>query len=67
MEIFSQLFNRKVNNKKRTHSRRFKKLYLSHIIYADDVLIFADSSVRNALAINQVLNEFHSWAGLGIK
>lgn len=32
----------------------------------DDVLIFADSSVRNALAINQVLNEFHSWAGLGI-
>jgi hypothetical protein len=31
------------------------------------ILIFADSSVRNALAINQVLNEFRSWAGLGIK
>jgi len=60
-------FNREVNNNVITHSRRFHKLYLSHIIYADDVLIFADSSVRNALAINQVLNEFHSRAGLGIK
>lgn len=56
MEIFSQLFNRNVNNNRITHSRRFHKLYFSHIIYADDVLIFADSSVRNALAINQVLN-----------
>lgn len=63
MEIFSQLFNRGVNNNLIIHSRRYHKLYVSHIIYADDVLIFADSSVRNALAINQ--NEFHSWAGLG--
>lgn len=62
MEIFSRPFNREVNNNRITHSRRFHKLYVSHIIYADDVLIFADSSVRNALAINQ--ND--SWAGLGI-
>lgn len=68
MEIFSQLFNREVNNNRITHSRIFLKLYLSHSLYADDVLIFADSSVRrNTLAINQVLNEFHSGAGRGIK
>lgn len=39
---------------------------VSHICYADDVLVFADCSIRNARSLNRLLDDFQTVSGLSI-
>jgi hypothetical protein len=46
------------------YHHRCSKIGLTHLCFADDLLIFSEASVRSVVTIQKVLNEFESLSGL---
>ncbi|KAK3229311.1 hypothetical protein Dsin_001192 [Dipteronia sinensis] len=59
MEVLSSLLAECVVKKKGfCYHHRFSKVGLTHLCFADDLLIFSEASVRSVSAIQKVLSEF---------
>jgi len=43
---------------------RCEKLAISHLCFADDLLIFFDESVHSAAMVRKVMNSFYDYTGL---
>lgn len=65
MEILTSLINKKVNTKRWTMVK-FKDISISHLLYADDVLLFAKINQKSVKSIDEVLKTFMSMSGLNI-
>ncbi|KAF7842169.1 reverse transcriptase [Senna tora] len=65
MEILSRLIDAKVKRKKWTPVK-IKGVQISHLLFADDVLIFARTDSNSVSAVNSVLESFLQSLGLAI-
>lgn len=66
MEYMSRLFSREIENKRFLFHPRCKSLKISHLCFADDIMIFLKGSVQAAQVVKTVLNEFSATSGLRI-
>lgn len=65
MEMLTSLINEKVNNNKWS-AVKFKDISISHLLYADDVLLFAKINKKSVKNIHEVLTSFMNISGLNI-
>lgn len=64
MEVFTAIMgHRAALNEFRWHPR-CNKVRLSHLVFADDLLIFTRADVKSAQAVKEALEEFHHLSGL---
>lgn len=63
MEIISSMIKKKVDNK-RWIAAKTQDISLSHLLYADDVLLFAKVNRKSIKAIQSVLKDFMDTSGL---
>ncbi|XP_030441021.2 uncharacterized protein LOC115663116 [Syzygium oleosum] len=64
MEIFSGILKAKTDMPDFHWFWRCKKTRLSHLFFADDVLLFAEGHLRSVQLINESLLLFSDWSGL---
>lgn len=65
MEVLTQIINKNVATNKWSPVK-IKDIKLSHLLYADDVLLFAKVNKKTIKAINSSLKDFMSFSGLNI-
>lgn len=64
MEIFSQLLLSRYETGYISFHPKTYELKISHLMFADDVMIFFDGSASSLHGINECLDDFSSWSGL---
>ncbi|XP_031387323.1 uncharacterized protein LOC116200633 [Punica granatum] len=64
MEVFSQLMDSAAAEGKVGYHPRCKSLQLTHLCFADDLLLFTNGSKTSIAAILDLLNTFYHWSGL---
>lgn len=67
MKFLNHLMQNKINNKQ-WHPFVFinKEPKISHLLFADDILLLSKANTSNILTMNEVLNKFCSTSGLEI-
>lgn len=65
MELLSSLIEIEVHNK-RWNAPKFKDIAISHLLYANDVLLFAKVNKKSVKSIDGVLKKFLNASGLNI-
>lgn len=64
MEVFSQLLlSRYESGYIEYHPRTFE-LHISHLMFADDVMVFFNGNISSLHGISECLEDFASWFGL---
>ncbi|KAG7551508.1 Reverse transcriptase domain [Arabidopsis thaliana x Arabidopsis arenosa] len=66
MEVFSRLLQSRFEHGYINYHPKTSELSLSHLMFADDVMIFFDGSEASLHGINEALDDFASWSGLHI-
>lgn len=66
MEVFSSLLKSRFNQGYISFHPKASGISLSHLMFADDVMIFFDGSEASLHGINEALDDFASWSGLHI-
>ncbi|CAA7048764.1 unnamed protein product [Microthlaspi erraticum] len=64
MEVFSRLLKSRFDSDYIVHHPRTSELKISHLMFADDVMIFFDGSSSSLHGISETLDDFSSWSGL---
>ncbi|XP_077232361.1 uncharacterized protein LOC143869152 [Tasmannia lanceolata] len=64
MEILSGILTEAISSGALTSPFSTENLPISHLFYADDVMLFADASVANAIKIKECLDRFKNCTGL---
>ena len=64
MEVFSKLLQSKFDQGYIHYHPKTSGIALSHLMFADDVMIFFDKSEASLHGINEALDDFASWSGL---
>ena len=64
MEVFSKLLQSKFDQGYIHYHPKTSGIALSHLMFADDVMIFFDGSEASLHGINEALDDFASWSGL---
>lgn len=64
MEIFSRLIQSIFDQGYIHYHPKTSGMSISHLMFADDVMIFFDGSEASLHGINEVLDDFASWSGL---
>ena len=65
MEAFSRLLNNRVEEAQQfVYHWRCSKTKMTHLTFADDLMIFCGNSVNNAKVIRSALSDFSGWSGL---
>lgn len=66
MQIFTELLNRAVQDGKVAYHTRCSRLQLTHLCFADDLMIFSEAKISSLQGILEVLNKFHIISGLQV-
>ncbi|KAG7591509.1 Reverse transcriptase domain [Arabidopsis thaliana x Arabidopsis arenosa] len=66
MEVFSKLLSSRFNSGYIFHHPKTSGLNISHLMFADDVMIFFDGGSTSLHGINETLDDFAGWSGLTI-
>lgn len=66
MEILSSLLEKEVVASKITLIHKCKNINLSHLIFADDLMIFSKADVQSCATINEILEHFSEISGLHV-
>lgn len=64
MEVFSRLLHSRFDQGYISFHPKASGISLSHLMFADDVMIFFDGSEASLHGINEALVDFASWSGL---
>ena len=64
MEAFSRLLLSRYESGIICYHPRTSKLKLTHLMFADDVMVFFDGSANSLHGISDSLDDFGSWSGL---
>ena len=64
MEAFSGLLRSRYNSGYIRYHPHTEELEISHLMFADDVMIFFDGSGSSLHGINETLDDFAGWSGL---
>ena len=65
METFSRLINKRVDEDSHfQYHWRCAKTRMTHLIFADDLMIFCGKSLNSANVIKSALDDFSEWSGL---
>ncbi|CAN1297431.1 LINE-1 reverse transcriptase homolog [Linum perenne] len=64
MEVLSSLFARSVEEKKYAVHPQCKGISLTHLSFADDLLVFTKASVDGVREVTDILERFHQLSGL---
>ncbi|XP_010507045.1 PREDICTED: uncharacterized protein LOC104783606 [Camelina sativa] len=64
MEVFSRLLQSRFEQGYIKYHPKTSGLVLSHLMLADDIMIFFDGSEASLNGINEALDDFASWSGL---
>lgn len=64
MEVLTQMINRKAVQGKQGYHPRCKRLNLTHLVFADDLIILTYCSKASYRSICEVLAEFYDLLGL---
>ncbi|KAL9660936.1 hypothetical protein QQ045_025755 [Rhodiola kirilowii] len=66
MEVLARRLNNLRLDKKFGFHLKCKKITLTHLMFADDVLIMAKANMNSILAIRKALDDFYLWSGLEV-
>lgn len=66
MEVFSSLLQSRFDSGYIHYHPRASDLKLSHLMFADDVMIFFDGGSSSLHGVTEALDDFASWSGLRI-
>lgn len=66
MEVFSSLLQSRFDSGYIHYHPRASDLKLSHLMFADDVMIFFDGGSSSLHGVSEALEDFASWSGLKI-
>ena len=66
MEVFSRLMSSSFAAGFIKHHPKTKDLDISHLMFADDVMVFFDGSFSSLCGIAEALDTFASWSGLNM-
>ena len=66
MEVFSRLLASRFDTGYITYHPRTEEVGLSHLMFADDVMIFFDGGSASLHAITETLDDFAGWSGLQV-
>lgn len=66
MEILSRLLDKAANEEKFGYHPKCQVLNLTHLIFANDLVIFSDGSMHSLLGIKTVLDICYNWSGLKV-
>ncbi|KAG7572003.1 Reverse transcriptase domain [Arabidopsis suecica] len=66
MDVLSKLLDRAAEEKKFGYHPRCKKLGLTHLSFADDLMVLSDGRVRSVEGIVKVFGDFAKYSGLKI-
>src|SRR4051812_10948570 len=66
MQIFSELLMKAVSEGAVAYHPRCSRLQLTHLCFADDLMIFTEASHVSLCGVLQVLNEFFRLSGLQV-
>ncbi|CAN1177469.1 LINE-1 reverse transcriptase homolog [Linum perenne] len=64
MEVLSCLFHRAIKSRSFQFHPQCKAVGLSHLSFADDLLIFTKANEEAIKGVTEILREFHSYSGL---
>lgn len=64
MEVFSKLMRSRFDSGYISYHPRTADLNISHLMFADDVMIFFDGSGSSLHGIYETLEDFAGWSGL---
>ncbi|XP_024004072.1 uncharacterized protein LOC112081542 [Eutrema salsugineum] len=64
MKIFSRLLQSRYSSEYIRYHPNTDLLHISHLMFADDVMIFFDGSSSSLYGISETLDDFASWSGL---
>lgn len=64
LEVFSHLLNREYNNANIGFHPLASDPHVSHLAFADDIMVFFDGEENSLRNITSVLDNFHLWSGL---
>ncbi|KAG7585557.1 Reverse transcriptase domain [Arabidopsis thaliana x Arabidopsis arenosa] len=64
MEVFSKLLRSRYSSGYIFYHPKTSGLEISHLMFADDVMIFFDGGSSSLHGINETLDDFASWSGL---
>lgn len=64
MEVFSRLLKSRYDSDYIRYHPNTSDLNISHLMFADDVMIFFNGSSSSLHGINETLDDFASWSGL---
>ncbi|KAG7552993.1 Reverse transcriptase domain [Arabidopsis thaliana x Arabidopsis arenosa] len=64
MEVFSRLLNSRFDQGYIHYHPKTSGISLSHLMFADDVMVFFDGSEASLHGINESLHDFATWSGL---
>lgn len=66
MNVLSHMIDKAVRDKKFKFHPRCKSLSLTHLCFADDLMIFSEGSKESIEGALSVFDEFTKWSGLSI-
>jgi len=66
MEVFSKLLHSRFDSGYIRYHLKASDLYISHLMFADDVMIFFDGGSSSLHGICETLEDFASWSGLKV-
>lgn len=66
MNCLSLMLNRMVSERNREYHHNCRKIKLTHLSFADDLLIFIEGSIDSVQSVLQVLHEFELRSGLAV-
>lgn len=66
MEVLTQLLNSATADGRESFDPKCGKLKLSHLCFADDLLLLFDASIHSLQGIEYVMTAFQSFSGLGV-
>lgn len=66
MQVFSELLIKAVNEEKVHYHATCSKIKLSHLCFADDLIIFTAATQASLLGVFSILTDFHSLFGLQV-
>lgn len=66
MEVLSRLLDQAAKVNKFDYHPRCKAMNLTHLIFTDDLIIFAGANLHSLNRIKKVLDKFNLWSGLKV-
>lgn len=66
MNVLSLKLDKAVEDQKFQYHPRCKSLYLTHLCFADDLMVFVEGSKHSIEGAISVFDEFSTWSGLNI-